>query len=67
MTRLDTNVLPKRPKMIKTRTKPSAEDVRSMLLEIAFVLHCTRKVKAEILAEREERESRKLPTNATAV
>lgn len=67
MTRLDTHVLPKRPKMIKRKSKPTEEEVRSMLLEIAFVLHCTRKVKAEILADREEREELNLPANANAV
>ena len=66
MTRLDTNVLPNRPRLIN-KAKRREPDVRAMLLEIAFVLHCTRKVKAEILADREERESRRLPANATAV
>ena len=66
MTRLDTNMLPTRPRMIN-KSKRREPDVRAMLLEIAFVLHCTRKVKAEILAEREEREASKLPATANAV
>jgi len=66
MNRLDTNVLPNRPRMLN-KAKRREPDVRAMLLEIAFVLHCTRKVKAEILAESEEREARKLPATANAV
>ena len=64
MTRTDTVVKPNRPQLlpkVPTRRKPNVE---AMLREIAFVLHCTRKVKAEILAEREEREACKLPPAA---
>lgn len=67
MTRLDTVVKPNRPQFLVPANPKREPDVRAMLREIAYVLHCTRKVKAEILAEREERRARMLPPNANAV
>lgn len=67
MTRLDTVAKPNRPQFLVPASPKRQPDVRAMLREIAFVLHCTRKVKAEILAEREERRVKMLPPNATAV
>lgn len=67
MTRFDTVAKPNRPQFLVPATRKREPDVRAMLREIAFVLHCTRKVKAEILAEREERRAEMLPPNANAV
>jgi hypothetical protein len=67
MTRFDTVVKPNRPQFLVKASSKREPDVRAMLREIAFVLHCTRKVKAEILAEREERLVKMLPPSATAV
>jgi hypothetical protein len=67
MTRLDTVVRPNRPQVLTRKPTRREPDVRAMLREIAYVLHCTRKVKAEILAEREERRVRSLPPDANAV
>lgn len=52
MTRIDTVVKPNRPRLLNPIHRRTEEEVRAMLREIAYVLHCTRKVKAEILAER---------------
>jgi hypothetical protein len=67
MTRLDTVARPNRPQFLVPPSPKREPDVRAMLREIAYVLHCTRKVKAEILAEREERRLKMLPPSATAV
>jgi hypothetical protein len=55
MTRIDTAVKPNRPRLLNPIHRRSAEEVRAMLREIAYVLHVTRKVKAEILADRSQR------------
>ena len=65
MTRMDTE--PSRPQFhvpMPERRRPAVE---AALRDIAFVLHLTEKVKAEILAEREAREARFMPPAATAV
>jgi hypothetical protein len=65
MTRFDTVVKPNRPRLLNPIPRRSADEVRAMLREIAYVLHVTRKVKAEILAEREDCESRMHPPAAS--
>jgi hypothetical protein len=63
MTRLD--IAPHHPQFHVTapeRHQPRAEDA---LRDIAFVLHLTQRVKAEILAERAEHEARRMPPAAT--
>ena len=65
MTRLDTE--PSRPQFhvpVPERRRPAVE---AALRDIAFVLHLTEKVKAEILAEREVRDARRMPPAAVAV
>ena len=66
MTRLDTD--PSRPQFhvpMPERRRPAVE---AALRDIAFVLHLTEKVKAEILADREARDVSKMPpATATAV
>jgi hypothetical protein len=50
MTRFDNkSAVPHTAPHLPARKRP--EDIQAMLREIAFVLHCTRKVKAEILAD----------------
>jgi hypothetical protein len=50
MTRFDNkSFLPATAPHLPARKKP--EDVQAMLRELAYVLHVTRKVKAEILAD----------------
>jgi len=64
MVRLDEMVKSNRPQFlakVKERRRPNVEE---MLREIAFVLHCTRKVKAEILEEHAERKAKMLPRAA---
>jgi len=64
MTRLD--VAPQHPQFhvaIPERRQPPVEQA---LRDIAFVLHLTQRVKAEILADRAEREARRMPP-ATAL
>jgi hypothetical protein len=67
MTRFDTVAKLNRPKSISNRPARSERDVRAMLREIAFVLHCTRQINTEILAEREGQPSRDLTCEANAV
>lgn len=67
MTRFDTLVKPNRPRSLANRTIRTERDVREMLREIAYVLHCTRKIKAEILAEREMRSGRIESAEANAI
>ncbi|MBO0699026.1 MAG: hypothetical protein J2P46_11575 [Zavarzinella sp.] len=65
MTRLDTQ--PSRPQFhveVPAARRPAVE---AMLRDIAYVLHLTQRVKAEIVAEREEREAARLAPAATAV
>jgi hypothetical protein len=66
MTRLDHE--PSRPQFhvpVPERRRPAVE---AALRDIAFVLHLTQKVKAEILSEREGRDARRMPpATATAV
>jgi hypothetical protein len=65
MTRLDTQ--PSRPQFhveVPAARRPAVE---AALRDIAFVLHLTQRVKAEILAEREERDAARLAPAATAV
>jgi hypothetical protein len=65
MTRLDTQ--PPRPQFhveIPAARRPPAE---AMLRDIAYVLHLTQKVKAEILAERDRREAGRLAPAAVGV
>lgn len=65
MTRLDTQ--PSRPQFhveVPAARRPAVE---AMLRDIAYVLHLTQRVKAEIVAEREEREASRLAPAATAV
>jgi hypothetical protein len=61
MTRLDELVKPNRPQFLSQVSERRQPSVEAMLREIAYVLHCTRKVKAEILQEREERHATMLP------
>jgi hypothetical protein len=50
MTRIDKkSPVPTQAPHLPARKRP--EDIQAMLREIAFVLHCTRKVKSEILAD----------------
>ena len=66
MTRLD--VAPQHPQFhvaIPERRQPPVDQA---LRDIAYVLHLTQRVKAEILAERAEREARRmLPATALAM
>jgi hypothetical protein len=65
VTRLDTQ--PSRPQFhveAQAARRPSAE---AMLRDIAFVLHLTQQVKAEILADRDRREAGRLAPVAAAV
>lgn len=51
MTRFDTkSALPQSAPHLPARRRP--EEIQAMLREIAYVLHLTRKVKTEILADR---------------
>jgi hypothetical protein len=65
MTRLDTQ--PSRPQFHVEVPAARRPAVDAVLKDIAFVLHLTQKVKAEILAEREQRELGRLAPAATAV
>jgi hypothetical protein len=59
MTRLD--VAPHHPKVHVAVSANRQPTVEQMLRDIAYVLHLTRRVKNEILAERANREARKKP------
>jgi hypothetical protein len=58
MTRLDTQ--PSRPQFHVEVPAARRPPVEAMLRDIAYVLHLTQKVKAEILAERDQREAGRL-------
>jgi hypothetical protein len=62
MTRLD--VAPHHPQVHVAAPPHRQPTVERALRDIAFVLRLTQRVKAEILAEREERQSRRLPPAA---
>ena len=65
MTRVDTQ--PSRPQFhveVPIARRPAVD---AMLRDIAYVLHLTQKVKAEILAEREVRDAGRLAPAAAAV
>jgi len=62
MTRLD--VAPHHPQVHVAVPPHRQPPVERALRDIAFVLQLTQRVKAEILAEREERQSRRLPPSA---
>lgn len=64
MTRLD--VVPHQPQFHVPAPAHRQPSVEQMLREIAYVLHLTRKVKAEILAERADYDARRLPPLAMA-
>jgi hypothetical protein len=49
MTRIDSQSAVPSATHLPARKRP--EEIQAMLREIAFVLHCTRKVKAEIVAD----------------
>jgi hypothetical protein len=61
MTRLD--IAPHHPQ-VHVAAPPHRQPVERALRDIAFVLQLTQRVKAEILAEREEWQSRRLPPAA---
>jgi hypothetical protein len=64
MTRLD--IAPQHPQFHVAIPERRQPPVDAALRDIAYVLHLTQRVKAEILAERAEREARRMPP-ATAL
>jgi hypothetical protein len=66
MTRLDNE--PSRPQFHVSVPESRRPSVEAALRDMAYVLHLTQKVKAEILADRQARDATRMPpTAATAV
>lgn len=58
MTRLDLETKANRPQLLSEKPRRSKRDVEQMLHEMAYVLHLTEMVKAEIITESEAKELR---------
>lgn len=64
MTRLDTVPTPNRPQFLAPVPEGRRPSVEATLRDIAYVLHLTRQVKAEILADR-DRSAERFPPSAS--
>ena len=64
MTRLDLETKPNRPQFASDKPRRSHRSVEAMLHEMAYVLHLTEMVKAEIITESEAKDLRRKTTTA---
>lgn len=64
MNRLDLATKPNRPQFLAAKTKRPHRSVEQMLNEIAYVLHLTEMVKAEIITEHEAKDLRRRAPSA---